>query len=76
MATFEQAKQVKRKYSEQLLQCDGVCGLDVQLEKSGEAAINVHVDRNHVSVQKTLPKELDGVPVKCLMTGPFRKQKG
>ncbi len=74
MATFEEAKQVKRNHSATLLKQPGVCGVDVQTDAEGEAVIYVHVDTNAADVLARIPTQLEGIPVKCLHTGPFRKQ--
>lgn len=74
MATFEEAKQVKHKHSAALLRQRGICGVDVQTDAAGGAVICVHLDSNEAAVLKAVPKQLEGIPVKCLQTGPFQKQ--
>ena len=75
MATFDEAKAVKRKHSANLLQQAGICGVDVQTNHAGQSSICIHVDTNDATVLASIPKELEGIPVNCLRTGPFRKQK-
>jgi hypothetical protein len=74
MATFEDAKQVKRRHSDQLLKKPGVCGIDVQTDSQGHGLIFIHIDANNNTVESELPPTLEGVPVKVLRTGPFEKQ--
>ena len=73
MATFNQAKEVKRKHSTALLIQEGVCGLDIQADANGRATICIHLDSRDPLVVAALPSELDGIPVKCFQTGPFKK---
>jgi len=74
MATFEEAKQIKRKYSTALLKQPGICGVDVQTEADGAAVICIHVDNDEANFLASIPTQLDGIAVKCFHTGPFRKQ--
>lgn len=74
MATLEQLRQVKRKHSANLLRQEGVCGVDIDLKKSGEGVIVVHLETRNAKVRQTLPTELEGIPVEYVYTGPIRKQ--
>lgn len=74
MATLDEMKAVKRKYSAGLLQQRGVCGVDIEIKDSGEAALTVHLDTKEKSVRDGLPAELEGHPVKYVYTGPIRKR--
>ena len=74
MATFDEAKKIKRKHSETLLKQPGICGVDVQTDAAGEAVICIHVDTNDAKLLANIPTQLDGIAVKSLHTGPFRKQ--
>ena len=74
MATVNELRPVKRKYSAQLLRQPGVCGVDINIEESGEANLTVHLDTRDPEVRATLPKVLDGFPVEYVYTGPIRKQ--
>lgn len=74
MATFEEAKQIKRKHSARLLKTPGVCGVDVQSDAQGQGFICIHLDAQCAAAEAELAKDLDGVPVKLFYTGPFEKQ--
>jgi hypothetical protein len=74
MASVDELKTVKRKYSAHLLRQPGVCGVDIDVEHSGEAKLTVHLDTRDPSVRASLPPDLDGHPVKYVYTGPIRKQ--
>jgi 23S rRNA U2552 (ribose-2'-O)-methylase RlmE/FtsJ len=74
MATLDQLRAVKRKYSADLLKKPGVIGVDIQVKKSGEAVIIIHLDSQDTSILSQLPTDLDGFTVKYFYTGPVRKQ--
>jgi hypothetical protein len=74
MATVDELRVVKRKYSANLLRQPGVCGVDINIKKSGEANLTVHLDSRDPEIRATLPSVLDGFPVEYVYTGPIRKQ--
>jgi hypothetical protein len=74
MPTVDQLRAVKRKYSANLLRQPGVCGVDINIAKSGEANLTVHLDSRNREIRARLPSVLDGFPVEYVYTGPIRKQ--
>lgn len=74
MATFEELKAVKRRHSADLLRREGVCGVDIDQDASGQPMIAVHLDSDDPDVRSSLPDELEGHPLKFVQTGPIRKQ--
>ena len=74
MTTFEDLKAVKRRHAASLLRRDGVVGVDIDEDDSGEPVIAVHLERDSPKVRQQLPSELEGHPVKYVLTGPVRKQ--
>jgi hypothetical protein len=74
MATLDQLREIKRKYSAKLLRQPGVCGVDIEVKKSGAASLIVHLDSADPEIRASLPSELDGLPVEYVYTGPIRKQ--
>jgi hypothetical protein len=74
MASFEEARRVKREHSLRLLQIPGVSGVDVQTDAGGQGVICIHVDAQKPPSPEDLPRALDDVPVKVLHSGPFEKQ--
>ncbi|GAC1638374.1 MAG: hypothetical protein NVS9B14_18900 [Candidatus Acidiferrum sp.] len=54
----------------------GVCGVGVQRNDAGEFYIAVHLDSDDTKLTAQLPAELDGVSVKTLASGPFKKLSG
>ena len=73
MASVDELRAVKRKYSAQLLRTPGVCGVDIEVGESGDAVLKVHLDTQDAKVRAALPTELDGFPVQYVYTGPIRK---
>lgn len=74
MASLDELRALKRKYSGQLLRQPGVCGVDIDVDKTGEASLTVHLDSRDPGVLAALPSALDGHEVKYVYTGPIRKQ--
>ena len=76
MATIDELRAGKRKYSAKLLrQPRGVCGVDISIEKSGKANLTVHLASRDPKIRATLPSVLDGFPIEYVYTGPIRKQR-
>ncbi len=73
MATVDELRALKRKYSANLLRRRGVCGVDIDIRESGEAILTVHLDTLDPKVRSALPNQLDGFPVEYVYTGPIRK---
>jgi hypothetical protein len=74
MATLDELRVIKRKYSAQLLRRPGVCGVDIEIKKSGEACLIIHLDSPDPEIRASLPSVLDGNSIKYVYTGPIRKQ--
>jgi hypothetical protein len=73
MPSLDELRAVKRKYSAQLLQQPGVCGVDIEIKDTGDAVLKVHLDTKDPTVRSALPRELDGLPVEYVYTGPIQK---
>ncbi len=73
MVSERKAMRVKQRYSAQLLSKPGVVGVGVEKGDAGGYVLTIHIDRNQPDVAQSLPKELDGCPVKIVASGPFRK---
>jgi hypothetical protein len=74
MASEDQISEVKRRHSAELLGLPGVCGVGVAKGRGGGLVIAIHLDTDDPDVKARLPKELEGVPVETVVSGPFRKQ--
>jgi hypothetical protein len=73
MLTEQQARDVKQRHSQELLSKPGVSGVGVEKDESGEFVITVYLDSDDPGIQKQLPQDLEGVPVKFVLSGPFRQ---
>jgi len=73
MASEDQIREVKRRHSAELLGLPGVCGVGVAKGKNGDLVIAVHLESDDSKLKARLPKELEGVPVETVVTGPLRK---
>ena len=74
MASEQQVNEVKRRHSRALLSRPGVSGVGVEKDGPNNYVLAIHVNGADPSVEKELPKELDGAPVRFVRSGPFRKQ--
>ena len=71
MATEAQVTAVKQRRSLELLRQPGVQGVGVERDDAGGFVLAIHVDANQPSLQ--IPGTIDGVPVRLIRGGPFRK---
>ena len=73
MATEEEVREVKRRHSAELLGRPGVSGVGVEKGESGDFVIALHLNTDDPKVRAQLPTEIEGHPVKFVVSGPFRK---
>jgi len=73
MATEDEIRNVKRRHAPGLLSQPGVCGVGIEKDETGSYVLTVHLDSNASDVRKRLPDELEGHPVKYVVSGPFQK---
>ena len=73
MQSEQEARDIKRKHSAQLLGQPGVCGVGVERDDAGRYVITIHLKTNDPNVSGRLPTEIDGCPVKLVHSGPFHK---
>ena len=76
MATEKQARDVKNRHSAELLRLPGVSGVGVQKSPDGNFYIALHLDSDDSAFAEQLPKQLEGVPVETVASGPFKKLSG
>ena len=72
MLTEQQAKDLKRRHSAALLKLPGVAGVGV--ERSGGAGFAVTVYLADAGAAQRLPPDLEGHPIRTVVSGPFGKQ--
>ena len=76
MATEKEARDVKDRHSAELLRLPGVSGVGVQKSSDGDFYIALHVDSGDSKIADQLPKQLEGVAVQTIASGPFKKLSG
>jgi hypothetical protein len=72
MFTEKEAGDIKSRHSSELLSIPGVCGVGVERNPDGAFVIVVYLDEDHSGAQNLLPKDIEGLPVKFQISGPFR----
>ena len=73
MLTEQEAHDVKRRHSTELQSKPGVSGVGVEKDEDGQFVLVVYLDTDEPAVQKQLPKDIEGFPVKFVFSGPFRQ---
>lgn len=69
------AIEVKRRHEHGLMGIPGVVGAGVGLsQETGQVVIEVYVEKQTPDLQRTLPRALEGVPVKMVVTGKIYTQ--
>jgi len=76
MASEQEARDVKNRHSMQLLRLPGVSGVGVQKAGDSDFYIAVHVESSDPKVIEKLPKQLEGLRVETIVSGPFKKLSG
>ncbi len=73
MATKEKLKELKRRYSLQLLNQEGVSGVGIEKDESGDLVLAIHLSKSSPETLD-LPEELENYPIKYIrQDGGFRK---
>jgi hypothetical protein len=73
IATEQEIRDVKHRLSARLLSQPGVSGVGIEKDDAGEYVLAIHLDSEDPEAGKELAAELEGVPVKYVRSGPFRK---
>ncbi|HLK04092.1 MAG TPA: hypothetical protein VKT53_06590 [Candidatus Acidoferrum sp.] len=76
MASEQQAREIKNRHSAELLKLPGVCGVGVQKASEDDFYIALHIESEDPRVADKLPKELEGLRVETVVSGPFKKLSG
>ncbi len=72
-AGLEIASEAKARHENRLFDIPGVVGTGVSLDTDGNPVVEVYVERAaRATPARPIPKELDGVPVRVIETGPVR----
>ena len=72
MFTEQEAGDIKSRHSTELLNMPGVCGVGLERDPDGAFVIMVYLDEDQPGVQNLLPKDIEGLPVKFMISGSFR----
>ncbi len=73
MGSEQKLKELKRRYSSQLLNQKGVYGVGIEKDEDGKPILTVHLDDSSVE-NLDLPKEFEDYPVRYVQQdGGFRK---
>jgi hypothetical protein len=73
VATEQELAEVKKRVSARLLSLPGISGVGVQKEPSGEFVLAIHLDADTPAIAANLPREIEGHPVKVVLTEAFSK---
>lgn len=74
MPSENEARDVKRRHSAELMRLPGVCGVGVEKNQRGEFILRLHLDTDDPKIAEQLPREIEGYSVEAIHSGPFRKQ--
>jgi hypothetical protein len=76
MRAEHEVREVKRRHAAQLLGLPGVSGVGVEKDDSGQFVLTLHLVTSDPKALSALPSEIEGVPVRFVASGPFRKFPG
>ncbi len=65
------ASDVKARHRDSLFALPGVVGTGVSVDDAGNPVIEVYLDRAARDVQRPIPSEIEGIPVRTVVTGPI-----
>jgi hypothetical protein len=71
-AGLEVASEVRARHEEKLFGIPEVVGTGLSYNAAGLPVIEVYVERATPRVERNIPKNLDGIPVRVVETGRFR----
>ncbi|HLI86622.1 MAG TPA: hypothetical protein VKV17_22135 [Bryobacteraceae bacterium] len=73
MLSEEEASTIKRRHATRLLKLPGVSGVGIEKDAAGNYLLVIHIDSDQPEVVTGLPEQVEGLPVRLVRTGPFRK---
>ena len=71
MTPEDKVRAIKSRHSAELLSLPGVSGVGVAKGKAGDLVIAIHLNADDPEREAVLPKEIEGVPVEIIHSGPF-----
>ncbi len=73
MASEAEVREIKRRHAPLLLNQPGVSGVGVEKDAKGDYILTIHLDTDDPEARRRLPDQIEGIPVKFAVSGPFRK---
>jgi hypothetical protein len=73
MASLEEVRELKRRHSARLLQVPGISGVGIEKDEAGDYVLVIHLDAATPEGIAEVPDRIEGVPVRVVRSGPFRK---
>ena len=71
MRDLDFVQAVKRRHDDELMAIPGVVGTGIANDAEGRPLIDVYVDRSTNEFSDAVPKQIEGVTVHMVETGPF-----
>jgi hypothetical protein len=65
------AMAVQARHEETLLRTSGVVGMGLGRSESHRVVIEIYLERLTAQLQHAMPSDLEGIPVKLVVTGPY-----
>ncbi|HEX6903624.1 MAG TPA: hypothetical protein VF789_28195 [Thermoanaerobaculia bacterium] len=73
MAKEDDLRAIKKRHSAHLLQQEGVSGVGIEKDETGEPVLVVHLATDDAEIRRRLPDEIEGHRIVYRGSGPFRK---
>jgi hypothetical protein len=73
LSTEQAIRELKRRHSARLMQQRGVSAVGIEKDDSGGYVIAVHLTADDPDARKSLPDEIEGYPIRYVISGPFQK---
>ena len=72
MSTPEELRALKQRHAAELWKHPEVCGINIEDDSGGHPVFTVHVRTDSPDVRQALPRELEGHPVRVIVS-PIEK---
>jgi hypothetical protein len=76
MASEKEVTAIKDRVAFRLLDLSEVSGVGVEKDETGDYTLAVHLNTDSSEIRKRVLDEVKGSPVKFVISGPFKKQRG
>ncbi len=75
MVDLIRAGEIKKRHDQELMSIPGVVGTGLSRGPDGAPVIEAYVERLSPKLEKSVPAELEGVPVRIVLTGAFQARE-